>query len=287
LWLLACLCTFACTGNPIGEFRSYSAAAARSSHSRPEVPFVQSRSIRRTGVVLAVTVAGLALPAAAHAASTGTALTGAGAPGAAADAAAGSGATAQTALAGDAAGGNSDRVVVHLSVTTTAGTTPGVTNYRITRSVGVLKPGAQPPPIRPDNSISGCNQDGSYSVEVCGTVNYSAYKGGDGFRYASMSTVVNQAIREDGQARLTHLAYDIGATGRCGSGCSGTPQHHFSGGYDYPGNGQSYTQPVPWSGQYQRVSPSPVDLMGLRQDLQWARGSRLNDLYNDIDVPTS
>lgn len=191
---------------------------------------------------------------------------------------------APTAGGADQSGGQS--LVVRISVTTTPSTTtPGRTDYGITRVVGVLKPGLSPADVRPDSSTSGCEQDGSYSVQLCGTVNYAAYQGSGGYRYASMSSVVNQAIRDDGQARLTNLAFDIGATGPCGQGCSGQPQHDYAGNITSPASGSSHSQSVPWSGQYQRVSQSPADLMGLRQDLSWARGTGSYNLTNAVNVP--
>jgi hypothetical protein len=176
-------------------------------------------------------------------------------------------------------------LVVGLTVTVTPGPTGDVTRYIITRSIGVLKPDVPPADVGVQSAVGACPEDGSLSVQVCGTIIYDAYKERDGFRYASMSKVVNQAIRNDFQARLTILTFDIGATGRCGQGCSGQPHHEFAGHIDQPVSGQAYPQNVPWYGQYQRVSQSPLDLMGLRQDLTWARGAGVYHLPNSIDVP--
>jgi hypothetical protein len=148
-----------------------------------------------------------------------------------------------------------------------------------------LKPGATADLVQPFSTLTGCPEDGSLSVEICGQVNYTA-RTENGFRYASMSSVNNTAYRRDSQASLYDLTWDVAATGACDSSCS-NQNHYYSGGQMFPGNGTTYTWNVSWSGQYQRVSASPIDVQGETEDLEWHRGTGVYHLSQTLDVPTS
>jgi hypothetical protein len=176
-------------------------------------------------------------------------------------------------------------LVVRVDATETPSEDGQTTAYRVTRSVAVLKPGA----VTPSSAIAACEDDPSFSVEVCGTVLYTSYKNGS-TKYASMSQVGNQANREDRHARMLELEYGVHAIGPCDRGCTGSPDHRYDGHIGSPTSGHNYTWNVSWFGQYQRVSANPLDGQGLRQALKWKVGTRPDaptyTVRNAIDVPS-
>ncbi|MFG1807559.1 hypothetical protein [Streptomyces sp. NPDC049040] len=174
---------------------------------------------------------------------------------------------------------------IYRQFVTATSTVSGVTDYSITQTAEVLKPGIESAPatITPSGVLTSCPEDGSSSVEICEQLYYTSYKSGSS-TYASTSEWDNQATRIDRQATLIDLAWSGAQHGRCVSSCGGTSDWNYTyhGDYSYPTSGTNYPTKPPKGSPTLLIGYDPANnnYQNIQQTLTWGRGSAHYTLKN-------
>lgn len=102
--------------------------------------------------------------------------------------------------------------------------------------------GAPKPAMSPNGSgdSGGCEQSGSFTVEICLTQYWQDYYSGNS-RYVAVEYYAVQFNRLDPAWDLLGGQLVMGVFGRCGRGCSGTLGLSKTVNYSYPASGHTYT----------------------------------------------